>query len=99
MLATLLYSIQVLLVLLPVFSYRWPHQPCPQLQGMLSDAQFAETFARSKWRQARWAPSRIRMVRPLPAGLLCPEVASIPVEDSTWCARRNCPGAAWPRQT
>ncbi|KAK9846645.1 hypothetical protein WJX81_008289 [Elliptochloris bilobata] len=29
--------------------------------GMLSDAQFAETFARSKWRQARWAPSRIRM--------------------------------------
>ena len=30
---------------------------------MLSDAQFAETFARSKWRQARWAPSRIRMVR------------------------------------
>ena len=31
------------------------------LQGLQSDADFAEVFARSKWRQSRWAPSRIRM--------------------------------------
>eukprot|EP00891_Asterochloris_glomerata_P009741 jgi/Astpho2/9741/Aster-03719 len=29
--------------------------------GLQSDADFAEVFARSKWRQSRWAPSRIRM--------------------------------------
>lgn len=27
--------------------------------GLQSDAEFAEVFARSKWRQARWGPSRI----------------------------------------
>lgn len=29
--------------------------------GMLSDASFAEIFARSKWNQSKWAPSRISM--------------------------------------
>lgn len=28
-----------------------------------SDAEFAEVFARSKWRQAKWGPSRIKAVR------------------------------------
>eukprot|EP00884_Botryococcus_braunii_P009140 jgi/Botrbrau1/18227/Bobra.53_1s0083.2 len=28
--------------------------------GIQSDGEFAEIFARSKWRQARWGPSRIR---------------------------------------
>ena len=32
------------------------------LQGLQSDAEFATVFARSKWRQSRWAPSRIRIV-------------------------------------
>lgn len=32
-------------------------------QGLQSDRDFAATFARSKWRQSRWAPSRIRIVR------------------------------------
>ena len=32
------------------------------LQELQSDAEFAEVFARSKWRQSKWAPSRIRMV-------------------------------------
>lgn len=81
-----------------------PTSACP-LQGMLSDAQFAETFARSKWRQARWAPSRIRMVRPHPAGLLAPSypaellAPSLCGDASAWCARRSCRGVAWPRGT
>ena len=33
------------------------------MQGQQSDAEYAEILARSKWRQSRWAPSRIRMVR------------------------------------
>ena len=32
------------------------------LQGMQSDREYAAVLARSKWRQSRWAPSRIRMV-------------------------------------
>ena len=32
------------------------------LQGLQSDSEFAAVFARSKWRQSRWAPSRIRIV-------------------------------------
>ena len=36
-------------------------QPAGPLQGLQSNADFAEVFARSKWRQSRWAPSRIRM--------------------------------------
>ena len=32
------------------------------LQGLQSDREFAAVFARSKWRQSRWAPSRIRIV-------------------------------------
>lgn len=32
------------------------------LQGLQSDAEFVTIFARSKWRQSRWAPSRIRIV-------------------------------------
>ncbi len=31
------------------------------LQGLQSDREFAETFARSRWRQYRWAASRIRI--------------------------------------
>ena len=31
-------------------------------QGLQSDREFAAVFARSKWRQSRWAPSRIRIV-------------------------------------
>ena len=30
-------------------------------QGLQSDREFAETFARSRWRQYRWAASRIRI--------------------------------------
>lgn len=30
--------------------------------GLQSDAEFAEVFARSKWRQTKWGPSRIRTV-------------------------------------
>lgn len=30
--------------------------------GLQSDAEFAEAFARSKWRQTRWAPSKIKAV-------------------------------------
>lgn len=33
------------------------------LQGMHSNREYAELFAQSKWRQSRWAPSRIRRVR------------------------------------
>ncbi|KAK9814773.1 hypothetical protein WJX72_011246 [[Myrmecia] bisecta] len=29
--------------------------------GLHSDTEYAEVYARSKWRQARWAPLRIRM--------------------------------------
>ena len=32
------------------------------LKELQSDAEFAEVFARSKWRQSKWAPSRIRTV-------------------------------------
>jgi hypothetical protein len=47
---------------------RWqalPEQVCCGAwgQGLQSDRDFAATFARSKWRQSRWAPSRIRIVR------------------------------------
>ena len=31
-------------------------------QGQQSDSEYAAVLARSKWRQSRWAPSRIRMV-------------------------------------
>ena len=31
--------------------------------GLQSDAEFAETFARSKWRQSKWGPRRIQQVR------------------------------------
>jgi hypothetical protein len=30
--------------------------------GLQSDAEFAEVFARSKWRQTKWGPSRIKAV-------------------------------------
>lgn len=30
--------------------------------GLQDDGQFAEQFARSKWRQVKWGPSRIRSV-------------------------------------
>lgn len=30
--------------------------------GLQSDGEFAEVFARSKWRQAKWAPSKIKSV-------------------------------------
>lgn len=30
--------------------------------GLQSDIEFAEIFARSKWRQAKWGPSRLKMV-------------------------------------
>lgn len=30
--------------------------------GLQSDAEFAETFARSKWRQSKWGPRRIEGV-------------------------------------
>jgi SOS response regulatory protein OraA/RecX len=30
--------------------------------GLQSDGEFAEIFARSKWRQAKWGPSRLKMV-------------------------------------
>ena len=33
------------------------------LQGMQDDREYAELCAQSKWRQSRWAPSRIRRVR------------------------------------
>lgn len=38
--------------------------------GLQSDAEFAETFARSKWRQSKWGPRRIEGVSLflLPAG-------------------------------
>ena len=31
--------------------------------GLQSDTEFAETFARSKWRQSKWGARRIEMVR------------------------------------
>ena len=31
--------------------------------GLQSDEEFAEAFARSKWRQTKWSPSKIKMVR------------------------------------
>ena len=47
--------------------------------GLQSDTEFAETFARSKWRQSKWGARRIEQV-PLPApapfawpGLAAPE--------------------------
>ena len=33
-------------------------------QGQQSDREYAAVLARSKWRQSRWAPARIRMVSP-----------------------------------
>lgn len=36
-----------------------------------SDAEFADTFARSKWRQSKWGPRRIELVRPPPSLLPC----------------------------
>lgn len=30
--------------------------------GLQSDGEFAEAFARSKWRQVKWGPSKIRSV-------------------------------------
>ena len=30
--------------------------------GLQSDQEFAEVFTRSKWRQAKWAPSKIKSV-------------------------------------
>ena len=41
---------------------RGPDVRSAVLQGLQSDAEFATVFARSKWRQSRWAPSRIRIV-------------------------------------
>ncbi len=35
---------------------------CGFVQGLQSDVEFVTIFARSKWRQSRWAPSRIRIV-------------------------------------
>lgn len=35
------------------------------LQGMQDNREYAELFVQSKWRQSRWAPSRICMVRAL----------------------------------
>ena len=32
------------------------------LQELQSDADYAEVYTRSKWRQSRWAPSRIQQV-------------------------------------
>lgn len=32
------------------------------MQEVQSDADYAEVYARSKWRQSRWAPSRIQQV-------------------------------------
>ena len=43
-------------------STRGPDGRSAVLQGLQSDAEFATVFARSKWRQSRWAPSRIRIV-------------------------------------
>ena len=34
-----------------------------QLAGLQSDAEFAEVYARSKWRQSKWGPRKIGMVR------------------------------------
>jgi len=31
--------------------------------GLQSDKEFAEAFARSKWRQVKWGPSKIKSVR------------------------------------
>eukprot|EP00873_Tetraselmis_striata_P034321 jgi/Tetstr1/454585/TSEL_041479.t1 len=33
--------------------------PLPGGQGLQSDREYAEVFARSKWRQSCWAPARI----------------------------------------
>ncbi len=44
------------------------------MQGQQSDREYATVLARSKWRQSRWAPSRIRMVRLTPHARRCQAV-------------------------
>lgn len=38
--------------------------------GLQSDREFAMIFARSKWRQSKWGPNKIRTVRDVLNGLL-----------------------------
>ena len=34
-----------------------------QAVGLQSDSEFADVFTRSKWRQTKWAPTKIKSVR------------------------------------
>ncbi len=50
---------------MPLFQQRGPVSAKYQslvLQELQSDADYAEVYTRSKWRQSRWAPSRIQQV-------------------------------------
>ena len=74
---------------------------CACQQGLQSDREFAAVFARSKWRQSRWAPSRIRIVRTHPR-LLWRRIACLrgwrtsmthaafPAARLGWCMPKSC---------